>query len=305
MFFLFFFLTKHHKEIDFFCLLKSLSHFASFYTLLILFIFTTQVSWSTELSAPKLSTIYVCSDEAEWPPYIYYQRNSKGQRTNKIIGFNVDILTKAFKNHNLKAIFILTPWKRCLKEVIKGRFHIATDATFSNQRNQDYLFSLPLYTQSPKIFYSKKKFPHGLPTFHDAESFFKLGNICGLQGFEYSFFFKNLPQHRIDRRAKNYKALVRKTILGRCVAFLARNESVVASSKIKKNLHLGSEIISMDIPNPINEKFYGLITKNSPHSQLILNIVNSEIKKMRDSEYLNEVLKRYQLPKDPLGPSQH
>ena len=170
-------------------------------------------------------TLNVCGDGAEWPPYIYWQRDKNGEKTSKIVGYTVDLLSRVLSEANVTVKFFLPPWKRCLeKSVDNSQYTIALDASYSKEREKTYLLTRDYYHITPKIFYLKKNFPKGLPKFKSAANIFNIGTICGLFGYNYEGFSKGIDNNKINMDAKNFDSLTQMVASNRCKAFIARYE---------------------------------------------------------------------------------
>ena len=246
--------------------------------------------------APNLfavSEVNVCGDGSEWPPYFYYVREGK-TKTKKLDGFTPALLKRIFSKNEINIKFDLPPWSRCLREVEKnGAYQIATDSSFSEERNKKYLMSNSFYEISPRFFYLESSFPNGLPDISSVEKFLKLGNICGLQGYNYVGFYNGLKNENIDMGAKTYKNVITKTLKNRCIGFLARYEVVKGFEKLGDDLLKGKGIKSIDLPGTKKEKFYMLISRKYPDHKNLKAVIDEGVERLKKSGELTKILQTY------------
>ncbi len=122
--------------------------------------------------------VNICDDAAEWPPYIFYKRDTTGEKTKELIGISVDLLREIFDKQGIRFTVELRPWARCQKEVELGEdFQLALNASYNQERAEKYYLSLPYYSTSSYYFYSKKHNPNGLDIKNMAD--LKKYSVCG------------------------------------------------------------------------------------------------------------------------------
>ncbi len=236
----------------------------------------------------------ICGDGAEWPPYIYWERSKNGAKTGKISGYTVDLLKEIFSKKGIEITFHLPPWSRCLAEVERGgRYHIAVDSSFSHERDKKFLLTKHYYEITPKLFYSSKHYPSGFPDFSNSEELLKIGNICGLQGYNYVGFLKGLENSRLDMGAKDFNAVTAKTKAGFCQAFLARSEVIKGFKKIGSDFSIGKAFLSKRLPNSRREKFYMLISRKISEADSLKNTIDAGIKTCRSNGCMKNLEKKY------------
>lgn len=84
---------------------------------LFIIIFFLSISFFTFPLLASDKTVRICNDSGEWAPYFYYERNSDGTKSDKLVGATIDSLDAIFKIIGLPYTFELLPWKRCLAYV--------------------------------------------------------------------------------------------------------------------------------------------------------------------------------------------
>lgn len=162
---------------------------------LIAAIYLTYTATSMATDIPIGSTISICGDGSGWPPYIYETSDKQ------VHGYDVDILSRILSKSELKSIFKMQPWKRCLQSVDRGEeFHIATSSSYSKERDSKYLLSRDYYSITPSYFYIKKNFPNGLNIRSTDD--LKKYSVCGLLGYNYSNFGVDMDQ--VDMGTRNF-----------------------------------------------------------------------------------------------------
>ena len=236
----------------------------------------------------KGDTIHVCGDGAGWPPYTFF-RHEKGEKTKEIIGYDIELLNSIFKKHGIKAIFEMPPWNRCVKLAEMGsKYQIALSAAYSKERDTKYLMTRDYYRISPYYFYSRNKYQKDIDI--TVKEDFLQYKVCGLYGYNYMGF--NLPLMKIDRGAKNFDLVIKKTHKGRCDLFIARYEILVGFAQIGVN-YLERDLGYAPIPGAALEKFFMLISRNYKHASLLKKIIDEGITEMEKSGKLKEIFQTY------------
>ena len=225
--------------------------------------------------------IAICNDDAEWPPYAYFQRDrADGSKTDKVVGYDLDFLDHIFKKHNIEYSYDMIPWNRCLHEVEKGGSHIMlTSAAYSPERNEKYLLTDAYYTVQPHYFFSYSNYPEGLEIQRARD--FRKYRVCGLRGYNYKNF--GIPLDQLDWGAKTIEQVIRKTKRKRCDIFLARFEIFMGFKHVGKNYMRLHNLATGPMPDVAGDKFHIMISRNYPHAEELRDIINQSIKEMRAS----------------------
>ena len=224
------------------------------------------------------SIIYIADDAAEWPPYVYYERNGS-QKTENIVGFTVDLIDLIFSEHGIEYKIDLLPWARALLEVEMGQtYKMILGANYSEERAEKYYVSNSIYQTTGYFFYSKKNNPNGLNIIISED----LNNyiIGGIIGYNYSPY--NISNDYIYNRTRNHDLLVKMLHENRFDVFLENIEVLQGFCYIENicllDTSLGYEKI-IDLP-PTN--FHILFTKDSIGLAL-KNIVDEGLEKLKKS----------------------
>lgn len=54
-------------------------------------------------------TISFCNDNSDWPPFLFKQRVN-GVATDKLVGYDIDVINYIFTKNKLKYTYALIPW---------------------------------------------------------------------------------------------------------------------------------------------------------------------------------------------------
>ena len=93
------------------------------------------------------SSIKICDDGDEWPPFSYYQRDD-GTKTKQVVGYSVDYIQSILDKQKVAFSLELLPWKRCLADVKEGARAMLLSASRTPEREKDYLISKPYYAMT-------------------------------------------------------------------------------------------------------------------------------------------------------------
>jgi polar amino acid transport system substrate-binding protein len=235
-------------------------------------------------------TIYICDDGAEWPPYSYYQRQD-GRPTDTVIGFSVDVIDDIFKGAGIPYHLTLLPWKRCLHEVAVGeRYHMLLSGGRNPERDRTYYISEAYYLMHPSYLFSQAHHPDGLAITERGD--LKKFRVCGIQGYNYVVF--GLAEDEIDTGTRDYEALIRKILDGRCDLSIDRLEILLGFKAIGKDFISHPDLAYRTIAGEPAEPFHMMFSRNSVGREL-KRIVDAGIRRLQQSGELDAILKKYDL----------
>ena len=235
-------------------------------------------------------TIRACGDGAEWPPFHYFKRDGK-KITEEVTGYTVDLLQAILNSRGINLEVELPPWKRCLSDTKSGKYQIALDSSFNEQRAKTYLLSAQHYTLTPAFFYLKQSNPTGLSIDTSADLWEK-GPVCGLFGYNYEGFAPGIRNFNVDMGAKTFKELIRKAKKMRCATFLARLEILTGFSAIGTD-YLNDEFAYSPLPDGKADPFYLLISRRYEQKYELKDIIDTGIARLRNEDRLQIILKKY------------
>ncbi|ODN41979.1 substrate-binding periplasmic protein [Piscirickettsia litoralis] len=199
-------------------------------------------------------------------------------------------LTKIFQGTQFsysKVDFI--PWKRCLQQLLKGKYDLVMNASYNAERAANYLYTKGYYEMRPAYFYSLKKYPNGLPDVTSGATLSKY-KICGLAGYNYKSF--NVDLSVLDTGSKNFNSVTKKVRAGRCDAFIARIEALAGFKAIGQD-YLKGDIGYKPIPDAKASEFYMIISKKSKNAKALQETINKGIEKLRADGELKTMLDKY------------
>ncbi|ODN43545.1 substrate-binding periplasmic protein [Piscirickettsia litoralis] len=235
-------------------------------------------------------SISICEDGAEWPPFNYIKRDNGKKVMDSSEGYSVDVINKIFQKSQFKYSKIdFIPWKRCLKEMLKGRYDLVLNASWNKERAKNYLYSKAYYEMRPGYFYSLKRYPNGLSNVTSGPSLSKY-KLCGLAGYSYNSF--NIDLSQLDTGSKNFASVTKKVRAGRCDAFVARIELMAGFKVIGQDL-LKDDLGYKPIPGAKASKFYMIISKKSKNAETLKSVIDQGIDKLRADGELKKILDKY------------
>jgi polar amino acid transport system substrate-binding protein len=238
--------------------------------------------------------ISIVDDEAEWPPYTYYQRIN-GEKTPGIVGFSIDVITKIFSQAGIEFTVELLPWKRALFNVARGeKNQLILNSSHVKEREVDYLYSLAHYTLQHVIFYSATKYPEGL-VLKDMEDLNTNYKICGLRG--YSYGSAGVDTNKVNLSFGTYDQLIH-VLHNRpeiCDLFIEGYE-ILAGFKVIGSDYLADKNLKYGvIPGLSSKGYHMLISKNLSYSKELKEIIDKGILLLRESGELDLLLAKYGL----------
>ena len=236
------------------------------------------------------STIRICDDGAEWPPYSYYKRVD-GRPTKDVVGFSVDVIASIFKKANLSFSIELLPWARCQVEVAAGsKYQMALNASYNEERATTYHMSRAYYRTTNYYFYSRIAHPTGLKI--DSVADLKKFKVCGLFGYNYETY--GLPAGTVDQGTKNYLAVTLKMLhADRCDLFLEKYEVMAGFTVIGQDFLSDMNLARAPVPKMAPTKFYMMISRQSEHASELLKLINDGLAAMESSGQMEEIRKKY------------
>ena len=234
------------------------------------------------------TVVRACGDGAGWPPYTYFKRIN-GQKTEKVIGYDVDVLRMIGEKNGIKFSVAMPPWKRCTKQTRKGKhFQIAVSASYSKERAKKYLMTRYYYTTAAHYFYSRKNKPMGL-SIQNTEDLIKF-KICGLHGYNYEGF--GISNKIVDRGSQTFPAVIKKTHQGKCDLFLEKYEIIAGFTLVGED-YLDKDIGHAPVPGTPPDKFYMLISRKYKHARILKSILDKGIAELERTGRLRKILSRH------------
>ncbi|ARU55876.1 amino acid ABC transporter [Oleiphilus messinensis] len=235
--------------------------------------------------------VNVCDDQAEFPPYTYYERVNGQKNTSKISGAMMDVLTEITKLTGFSFSVKLLPWSRCLYEIAtKDKFEMYMNAIYTKKRGEMAYMTKRIYTMSRGYWYSKEKYPNGLVI--DFMDELKNYRLLGVYGWSYETYGIQDEDKIFVGKGKNYSNAFEMLKMGRGDILLGGYpvaygfESV--GQKIAPNGFQWSTISSA----PPSE-FHIFISKRSPRAKELLTKINQAIDTLNKDNTIDTIFKHY------------
>jgi len=234
-------------------------------------------------------TIGVEESNSEWPPFEYYERVN-GEKTDKLTGFTVEIITAIFEEQGLGLRIVKHPWKRLLKQLEEGNpVELIFPTSLNPERVENYLVSDQVYSITPTYFYLKDKFPKGL-NLGMSNELLHFKPICGKLGYNYVNF--GISNDQVIRSSYNYDHLMDLLKHRRCEIILARYEILAAYAEIG-NPYISEEVGFEPVPGVEQESFHYLISKRYQYGEKLLTIINRGLKNLKEQGQYQKLFEQY------------
>jgi polar amino acid transport system substrate-binding protein len=238
------------------------------------------------------TSISICDDVNEWPPFTYFERID-GKKSNKVVGFSIDVLDDIFSRHNMRYTITMLPWSRCVLEVQNGKkYQMVIDFTSTSERRKNYFISNQYYTTTTHYYYSKKQFPQGLVI--KAMADLRRYRVCGIHGF--SVNHTNFPDFfkpgEVDQSAKDYPTVIAKLHLKHCDLFLSEYEAMLGFSKVGDRLFEDPNLANAPMPDLLPSVFRFGISRQYNLGENLLTLIDQELSQMEASGRLKALWKK-------------
>jgi polar amino acid transport system substrate-binding protein len=237
-----------------------------------------------------VTSVAICEDENEWPPYSYFARNPDGGRTNKVIGYAVDVIGEILERHKISYRIDMIPWQRCLAVARMGKqYQMTLNMSWSPERARDFLFSRPYYSTTNYYYYSRRRYPQGLALRSAAD----LHNyrVCGIRGYNYSGY-GGLRPGEVDQGASDFGAMIAKLHMGRCALFVEKYEVMLGYGAIGKDYLADPDLAFAPIPNSPAGLFHLAVPRAWPQAEPMMRMLDAELLRMEVSGRLKELWTR-------------
>lgn len=239
-------------------------------------------------------TVRFCGDGAEWPPYMYYERDSFGEPTGTITGASLEALRKIFEGAGYPLEYDLIPWKRCMSAVQffhqDKTYEAFSDGSSNPEREENFFRTDPFYALTFLAYYSKKKFPNGLDVSQPEKV--NAYNLCGTQGYNFQPFYDAGIKKEIDVSARDSLTNLKKLMMDRCDLFLTQLE-VIQGGAIIGQYKIPDELQSIEIPGVKRQPFYFWVAKKSPRAQQLVDDINTQMRKLKKSNEWEKIYQKY------------
>ncbi|WBA09721.1 substrate-binding periplasmic protein [Salinivibrio kushneri] len=239
------------------------------------------IVWLTMLSFQVWSAtsdpLNVCvGDGSPWPPYTYWQGETRQQKADTLTGYATDLVLSALESNDITYQLVFMPWARVQHELAResGRCDLTWDASYKPERAQYSRLTTPLYSISLGYLYIGDPAANVRPRLPVSDS------VCGVNGYNYAGFGDN-PKPRFE--ANTLQQALRMLEAGRC-RFLASEIQPVLGG-IRLGLYQFSrDLAYISLPNP--KAFHAQISRYAPQANDLVAQID---------EYLDSAAQRGEL----------
>ena len=212
-----------------------------------------------------------------WPPFVFDNGVNDG--------LAVEIIREALKTQGYEIKHQNVPWNRALLGTKEGTYDLITSIWMSEERKQDYLYSVHFMTNTIKFIKLKD----------DPFDFENMGSLKGkriglISGYSYQEDFINAGNYQKDE-VNDFITNIRKLLAGRID--LTVEDEIVARALIAE--HLPSAYDKIEFVNkPLDEKKLFVVSglKNPRHKELI-NAFNKGFQIIRENGTYDKILSKY------------
>lgn len=240
---------------------------------------------------PAGGTVGVCTDSAEWPPYVYYRRVD-GRKTAEVQGFAVDVLKGALAFQHAAFRVKLMPLSRCLAEVRVGeREQVGLSVFYTPDRARHFYYSRPFAQTTGYYFYSKRLHPNGLAIRRAAD--LRRYRICGSVGYSYRPY--GLEGVRMDLGSRSFAELHRKVKAGRCDLFVGLIQVISHLGDVGPDLMADPDLGYAPVPGMPPIDFHMVVSRRSPRGKELVRALDDGLGRLERSGELAAMRHRYGL----------
>ncbi|MBB5020067.1 polar amino acid transport system substrate-binding protein [Chitinivorax tropicus] len=235
--------------------------------------------------------IGICDDQAEWPPFIYFERAS-GKKGKQIVGYSVDVISRILNEAKISYSVQLLPWSRCVAELKLGkRFQLTLNVSHNPERARDFLFSRPYYRLHSYYFYSKHTFPDGL-ALASAQAL-KRYRLCGVAGFNYVPY--GLTPDDLDTSARSLLQLPPKLHRDRCDVFVEKLEVMAGYTSLGQDILADFSLGYAPLPGIEPSPFHMMVSRQWPYASALIELLDAGINQLESKGELTRFKQRYRL----------
>ena len=235
------------------------------------------------------STVRICDDANEWPPYTFAERRNR-QATGRLTGYSVELVQLILERRGISHAIELLPWKRCLMEVKEGtRYQMLLNAAATPERERDYLLSLPYHQTHSYVFFDRKRYPQGLnlKSADDLQPYL----LGGIRGYAYPML--SATQRDAMLRTGSYVSLFRMLQLGRVEVLVEDHEAVrgLERTGVLPSLEAAG-IAALPLPGTPPLQYHMMFSRDTRGAAL-RQLVNEELAKLQQSGELQSLQQRH------------
>lgn len=225
--------------------------------------------------AQAAEPLKACVEDSDYPPFTYFKDDGKGVKLP--VGQTVDYLNALSKALGQPITIQALPQLRCLNSLEQGEVTLGMDFFLDSTRTAKFDYSKPYFVLEPRYFYSRKRFPTGLPISGKADLRKYPG--CGLRGYSYEHYGLNSGP-MFDTGTSSHDAAFKKLLAGRCDFFVEEAE-IIAGYNLTGQPGVGNnpDIGSAPIADVVKPTIHFLISRKHPDTQALRERIDAFISK--------------------------
>jgi len=197
----------------------------------------------------------------------------------------------------LEYTFKLMPWKRCLDSVAhfgkEKKYEAFMDGSFNMERAEKYYLTTPVYLNHEAIWFSKKKYPNGIPItkFSDLNNF----RLCSILGYNTEVWYDKYEINR-DKKficcPKDPFTALKMISLDRCDLLINSLEPVYGGVAIGKYI-IPKDIKGIPLIGADTITFHFFIAKTSPRAYELLTKYNQALLILQNNGVSKKIFRKY------------
>ncbi|XHS78735.1 substrate-binding periplasmic protein [Burkholderiaceae bacterium UC74_6] len=238
------------------------------------------------------ASITVCDDDAERPPFVYYQRQF-GVKTEKVTGFAVEVLRQILASRNMTFTVELLPWRRCLNSVQEGRVDMVLSVTKNPEREKQLLFSTALYVTRLVYFFDGERPPPQVLTRDDLLKY----KICLVSGMNYSQFGLPPNSPNVAGAAKSLGQAFLMLKSKRCEIVPARLEGAIGYRLIglADYEQIGLSVAAMPDRANATQSLHFAVSVRHAQAQALVQLLNDGLEHLKVTGEISNLSDRFGL----------
>lgn len=232
--------------------------------------------------------VSACELRASWEPWTPYQYIDEKQN---LAGLDNDLLKLVTEAIGCSLVLKEVPWKRSLTMLKAGTLDVNSGASMFEERDQEFLFSIPYRTENVSLFiHNIKRNSYRFETLEDlANSSLKLGIV---RGHYYGEEFEKLKQNKAFAsrisEAISYEQSFKRLQSSRIDGVLA-DQSVGLAIMARLNMEKNISLMRTHI---YQSHVYFIFPKHASHKN-IQERFNQAIRKLTKEGKIQAVIDRY------------
>jgi len=220
------------------------------------------------------------SGSNQWHPIAYSNEDN-----TRALGIAYDVTQELASALNLPVTFnVKMPWARAMKMLDEGEIDMMAGVYWTEQRKENYLFTIPVTNDTLNIFVKRGKE-------------FDYQEFKDLKGKRLDLIRGTSLGNKFDQYIKDHLEVSEMNTFSQQMARLnvGRTDIVVldpfTAASVLKELKLNKEIVMLDTPVTVNP-VHLIFSKKSPCIKH-LDVMNSLIEDMQESGKLSAIRKNY------------